>query len=134
VLIAFTVAELAIILALDGRVDEARKVLEEATLPGALDAPGDRTAILWGRMFIALAEGDQAGARAHAEEVLLIDRERAREMEIAVDTWWVAALFGADVAGGDDEVERARRRLEEAGYVRAFREPETVRGALTAVR
>jgi tetratricopeptide (TPR) repeat protein len=134
VLIAFTIAELAIIMAFDGRVDEARKVLEETTLPGALDAPGDRTAILWARMFVALADGDEGGARSHAAELLSIDRERGREMELAIDTWWVAALFGPDAVGGDGEVEWARERLEEAGYVRAFREPETVRGALTAVR
>ncbi|HEX2024960.1 MAG TPA: tetratricopeptide repeat protein [Actinomycetota bacterium] len=134
VLIAFTVAELAIILALDGRTDEARTVLEEATLPGPLDEPGDRTTILWARIIIALAEGDEDQARTHALEVLSIDRERGREMEVAIGTWWVAALFGAEAAGGDDEVEAARRRLEEAGYVRAFREPESLRGALTAVR
>jgi class 3 adenylate cyclase/tetratricopeptide (TPR) repeat protein len=134
VLIAFTIAELAIILTFDGRVDEARKVLEESTLPSPLDAPGDRTAILWARMFVALAEGDEGAAQGYADELLSIDRERGREMELAIDTWWVAALFGADAVGGEGEVEWSRQRLEEAGYVRAFREPETVRGTLTAVR
>jgi class 3 adenylate cyclase/tetratricopeptide (TPR) repeat protein len=134
VLIAFTVSELAIVLVLAGRLDEARRVLEEATLPAALDAPSDRTAMLWARTFLALAEGDGAAAQRQAVEALAIDRDRGRETAEAISTWWVACLFGADAVGGDEEVERARAQLEETGWVRAFREVEQVRGVLAAVR
>ena len=63
-----------------------------------------------------------------------MERELGREVDLAITTWWVAALFGPDAVGGDDEVDRARKVLEETGWVRAFREVDQVRGALAAVR
>jgi tetratricopeptide (TPR) repeat protein len=134
VLVAWTASELAILLTVRGRIDEARAVIEDGTLPETLDGPADRTAILWARAYIALAEGDGETARSHGAEILRQDREQARPVAVAVTTWWVASLFGADVAGGEAEVDRARRTLEEAGWVRAFREVEQMRGALMSVR
>jgi tetratricopeptide (TPR) repeat protein len=134
VLIAWTVSELAIVLALDGRVEEATEVLDAGGEPESLDAPSDRTARLWARTFIDLAQGDEDAARRHAVDALEIERLRGREVSVAVATWWVGSLFGAEAAGGEDQVERARRRIEAAGWVRAFREVERVRGTLAAVR
>jgi class 3 adenylate cyclase/tetratricopeptide (TPR) repeat protein len=134
VLIAWTVSELAIVLALDGRVEEATEVLDAGGEPESLDAPSDRTARLWARTFIDLAEGDEDAARRHAVDALEIERLRGREVSVAVATWWVGSLFGAEAAGGEDQVERAGKRIEAAGWVRAFREVERVRGTLAAVR
>jgi hypothetical protein len=134
VLIAWTVSELAIALTLDGRVQEARDVLEIGSLPPTLDGPGDRTALLWARAYVALAEGDLDAARSHAMEALRIDRDRGAERALAITTWWVGSLFGADAAGGQEELERARKILESVGWVRAFHELEQVRGTLVPVR
>jgi class 3 adenylate cyclase/tetratricopeptide (TPR) repeat protein len=130
VLVAWTASELAALLTIQGRIDEARTVVGDNSLPATLDGPADRTAMLWARAFIALAEGDREAARSHAEEILRLDREEGRPVGVAMTTWWVASLLGADAAGGEAEVDRARQRLEAAGWVRAFREIEQLRDAL----
>jgi hypothetical protein len=130
VLVAWTASELAALLTIQGRIDEARAVVEDNSLPTALDGPADRTAMLWARAFIALAEGDREAARSHAEEILRLEREEGRPVGVAITTWWVASLLEADAAGGEAEVDRARQRLEAAGWVRAFREIEQLRDAL----
>jgi hypothetical protein len=40
--------------------------------------------------------------------------------------WWISEVFGADAAGGPDEVERARELLERLHMLQGFREPELV--------
>ncbi|MGH2676771.1 MAG: tetratricopeptide repeat protein, partial [Actinomycetota bacterium] len=133
VLIVWTVAELATILTLDGRAGSARELLESEVIPPTIEAPGDRTAVLWAWSYVLLAEGEQDAARDRAVEALRLDREVGREVSLAITTWWVAALFGPDAVGGDDELDRARKVLEEAGWVRAFREVDQVQTALAAV-
>jgi class 3 adenylate cyclase/tetratricopeptide (TPR) repeat protein len=134
VLIVWTVAELATILTLDGRAGEARELLESEVVPSTVEAPGDRTAVHWAWSYVLLAEGERDAARDRAVDALRIDREVGREVSLAITTWRVAALFGPDAVGGDDEVDRARKVLEETGWVRAFREADQVQGALAAVR
>jgi class 3 adenylate cyclase/tetratricopeptide (TPR) repeat protein len=134
VLVAWTASELAITLALRGKLQEARTVVDDPSLPQTVDGPGDRTAMLWARSLIGFAEGNLDDARAQALEALAMEREHGNERSAAISVWWIASLFGADVAGGGDEVARARARMEEIGWDRAFRETEQVRGALAAVR
>jgi tetratricopeptide (TPR) repeat protein len=134
VLIVWTTAELATILTLDGRAGAARELLESEVIPPTIEASGDRTAVHWAWTYVFLAEGERDAARDRAVDALRIDREVGREVSLAITTWWVAALFGPDAVGGDDEVDRARKVLEEMGWVRAFREVDQVQGALAAVR
>jgi class 3 adenylate cyclase/tetratricopeptide (TPR) repeat protein len=134
VLVVWTASELAILLTLQGRIDEARSVVEDIPVPESIGGPGDRTAMLWARMFIALAEEDGVTARSLADQILRLDREAGRPVGQAISTWWVASLFGPDAAGGEVEVERARDVLESAGWVRAFREVEQAQGVLAKVR
>jgi tetratricopeptide (TPR) repeat protein len=133
VLIAWNAAELAITLALRGRLDEARAVVDDPALPEGDGGPGDRPALLWARSLVRLAEGDVEAARELAGEALRLNRGQGNVRSGAVSTWWVASLFSAEAAGGDEEVARARKILEETEWVRAFNEVEQLRGALAAV-
>ena len=133
VLIAWNAAELAITLALRGRLEEARAIVDDPTLPETEAGPGDRTALLWARSLIGFAEGQVDAARELALEAMAMNRSQGQERAVAISVWWIASLFGAEAAGGDEEVARARKILEEAEWVRAFHEAELVRGALVAV-
>ena len=132
-LIAWNAAELAITLTLRGRLEEARAVIDDPALPDTEGAPGDRPALLWARSLIRLAEGHLDTARALALEALAINRDHGQERAVAVSVWWIASLFGTETVGGDEEVARAKKLLEETEWVRAFHEVEQVRGALAAV-
>jgi class 3 adenylate cyclase/tetratricopeptide (TPR) repeat protein len=133
VLIAWNASELAITLALRGRLEEARTVADDPALPETSSGPGDRTALLWARTLIGFAEGGTDRALALAQEALTMEREHGNERAAAISVWWIASLFGAEAAGGDEEVGRARKILEEAEWVRAFHEAELVRSALAPV-
>jgi tetratricopeptide (TPR) repeat protein len=133
VLIAWNAAELAITLALRGKLEEARAVVDDPALPESEGGPGDRPALLWARSLLRLAEGEVDMARELALEALAINRDGGQERGVAVSVWWIASLFGAEAAGGDEEVARARKILEEAEWVRAFHEVDLVRSALAAV-
>lgn len=133
VLIAWNASELAITLALRGRLDDARAIVDDPTLPEVEGGPGDRTALMWARSLIGFAEGQIDSARELAMEALAMNRSQGQERAAAISVWWIACLFGAEATGGDEEVARARKILEEAEWVRAFHEAELVRGALAAV-
>lgn len=133
VLIAWNASELAITLALRGRLEEARTVADDPALPETDSGPGDRTALLWARSLIGFAEGETDRALALAQEALTMEREHGNERAAAISVWWIASLFGPEAAGGDEEVGRARKILEEAEWVRAFHEAELVRSALAPV-
>jgi class 3 adenylate cyclase/tetratricopeptide (TPR) repeat protein len=133
VLVVWTASELAIVLALRGKIAEAHRVIEDPSLPEGLSGPADRTALLWARGFIALAEGDRDAALKYCQEALEIDRDGPSEVSEAISVWWVAGLFGADAAGGEAEVERARAVLERQGWTRVFHETEQIREAFASV-
>jgi hypothetical protein len=75
---------------------------------------------------LSIAEGDRETALAKA--ILALEQERLQGWpnQVAAQVWWIARLFGPDPAGGADEVERARRLLEEVHWVQALKEPELV--------
>jgi class 3 adenylate cyclase/tetratricopeptide (TPR) repeat protein len=134
VLVAWTTSELATVLVMRGEVEAARRVLDDSPMPASLDQPGDRTAILWARSLLALAEGNPEEARRLGAEILELDRARGRPDDLAITTWWLGRLFGPEAAGGVDAVEEARRFLEGAGWVRFLKEPDQVRSALALAR
>jgi hypothetical protein len=53
-------------------------------------------------------------------------RERGREKEIAARVWLVGRVFGAELVGGDEEVERARKVLESFHAEQMLRAPDLV--------
>jgi tetratricopeptide (TPR) repeat protein len=132
-LVAYTASELATILLMRGNLSEARELVGDPSLPLGPDAPHDRTTVLWTRAMVALVQGDRDEARDLALEALEIERSYGDTISMDVLTWWTAAFFGADVAGGQEALDEARRRLEEIGYRRAFVESDQVRSALVAV-
>jgi tetratricopeptide (TPR) repeat protein len=130
VLVVWTASELATTLVLAGRLDEARDVIDDNAPEPTPGPPGDRTAMLWARVFLALAQGEREVAAAEASEILRIDRETAQANSLAVTVWWVGNLFGPDAVGGTSEMDRARRVMEDADWVRAFREIEQLQAGL----
>jgi glutamate dehydrogenase (NAD(P)+) len=58
---------------------------------------------------------------------IMSEYEKFNRFSPGVVTGKPVELFGAEAAGGDEEVARARKILEEAEWVRAFREVDQVR-------
>jgi tetratricopeptide (TPR) repeat protein len=133
VLIAWTASELATALVLQGDLEGAREVAEDPSLPETMDVAGDRTALLWARALIALAEGDQDAARRLGLEAYDIEREKGPSTSLAISTWWTGQFFGPEAVGGEDALEDARQRLERTGYRRALEETEGLKSALSHV-
>ena len=133
VLIAWTAAELATVLVLRGNLEEAREVAEDPNLPETMDVAGDRSALLWARVLIALAEGDEEGARRLAMEAFDFERQNGPSTSLAISTWWAGRFFGAEAVGGEDALEEARRRLERTGYRRALEEPDQLKSVVSRV-
>ena len=133
VLIAWTASELATTLVLQGDLEGAREVAEDPSLPETMDVAGDRTALLWARALIALAEGDQEAARRLGLEAYDLEREKGPSTSLAISTWWTGQFFGPEAVGGEDALEEARQRLERTGYRRALEETEGLKSALSHV-
>jgi class 3 adenylate cyclase/tetratricopeptide (TPR) repeat protein len=133
VLVAWTASELATVLLMRGNLAEARELVEDPSLPPAYEGPGDRTAVLWARALVALAEGDQQAGRDLAAEALEIERKQGDSISRDLSTLWTGSFFGPDAVGGERAMDEARERLERLGYRRAFIEPDQVRSALVGV-
>jgi class 3 adenylate cyclase/tetratricopeptide (TPR) repeat protein len=133
VLVAWTASELATVLLMRGNLTEARELVEDPSLPPAYEGPGDRTAVLWARALVSMAQGDPEAARDLATEAFEIERKQGDSLSRDLSTWWTGSFFGPDVVGGDGAMEEARERLERLGYRRAFIEPDQVRSALVGV-
>jgi tetratricopeptide (TPR) repeat protein len=100
-----------------GDPSQARRVLAEtAALDGEEGsdwrAPADAE--------ILLVEADGEGALAKAREALASFREHADARETAALVWWIARVFGEEAAGGHEEVEGARKLIEQLRWGMAF--------------
>jgi class 3 adenylate cyclase/tetratricopeptide (TPR) repeat protein len=133
VLVAWTASELATVLLMRGNLTEARQLIEDPSLPPAYEGPGDRTAVLWARALVGVADGDEETARELATEALEIERKQGDSISRDLSTWWTGTFFGPDAVGGDGAMNEAQQRLERIGYRRAFVEPDQVRTALVGV-
>jgi hypothetical protein len=125
-LISWTAAELSRILVAKGEAAGARQVLDDPASRLAAAEPGSVASMLAAETVLSLAEGDRETALAKA--ILALEQERLQGWpnQVAAQVWWIGRLFGPDPAGGVDEVERARRLLEEVHWVQALKEPELV--------
>jgi hypothetical protein len=103
-------------------------VLEETDAIATIDGrPMTRDWLVDAEAEILLAEGDREGALDKANEMLEIVRsEHAWPKEVAAQVWWIARVFGEDEAGGTEEVESARKLLEELHATAALRAPDLV--------
>ena len=123
-LVAWTAAELAAVLLLQDRADEARAVLGDPALPRDAVEGDSEVALLETAALLALGAGEEEEARRLAMEALSTIREGDLPNWTAAHVWWVGSLFGADLVGGPGVLEDARRHLESVHWQQALREPE----------
>ena len=127
-LLLWTVRELAQIVLMRGEAGEARHVLEQP-LDAALEQ-WSRVGFMWSNALVALVEGDRERGRALAAEALDTERRSGHRNPLAASVWWAASLFDDEAAGGPEQVDAARRTLEEAHWLHAIEEPKVVQAAL----
>ena len=124
-LVTWTAAELARILAVRGDPSSARQVLSDPTARLADGEPGSVTALLAAESLVALAERDEATARAKAEAAVAAETGPGGVPNVrAAQVWWAGRLFGPGAAGGDEALEEARGVLESHRWRQALREPD----------
>lgn len=124
-MVAWTASSLARVLSCTGDTAGARQVLAEAT--GVTMREGDpQTDLLLAEAILLLAEHDREGALERSMAALAIERERGLDKSIAATEWWVGRLFGPEVVGGDEALERARTTLASNHQEQALLEPELV--------
>jgi hypothetical protein len=110
-----------------GDTKAARQVLDEVSSVGNLEGPAWRDWLLGAESVILLAEGDRGAALRRVDQLLRSVREQGSTKEIAAQVWWVGRVFGAEAAGGEQEVAGARELLESLHWQQALREPDLVR-------
>jgi hypothetical protein len=113
-----------------GEFGSARDVLSEASqVP---DASGEMGVdwLLDAEAEVLLTERDLDGAREKAAELLSLRRERGSAKDLAATVWWIGVVFDAEAAGGEDEVERARKVLESTHSLTALMRPERLLSSL----
>jgi hypothetical protein len=101
-------------------------VLDDPAARVAATEPGSVASMLAAETVLSLAEGDRPTALAKAVRALDEERLQGWPNQVAAQVWWIGRLFGPEPAGGEDEVEGARRLLEDNHWVQALKEPELV--------
>ena len=110
-----------------GDLKTAREVLGEAAAVATSEGPASFDRLTDAEVLILLAEGEQDAARERAVDLLRLYREQGRPKDIAGQAWWNGRVFGPDAAGGEEEMQRARKVLEELHWEQALREPDLVK-------
>jgi class 3 adenylate cyclase/tetratricopeptide (TPR) repeat protein len=129
-LIRWVARDLVRVLLAQGKRDAAQRILDDPAAWGEVGV-GDiesRESRAFAEMVMALHDGDRDRAGEHALDLLRIGRGEGWPNPVAADVWWVGNVLGADVAGGEQALEDARRRLEAAHWYQALREPDLVAG------
>ena len=127
-IVTWTASQLAMALVRAGELQAAREVLEETAAVVDSRGPGSVDWLLEGEVEILLAEGDREGALEKALEVLRLEREHESAKDVAARIWWIGRVFGPDAVGGEEEMERARKLLEETHWQSAILAPDLVSG------
>jgi tetratricopeptide (TPR) repeat protein len=131
-LVAWTAMELVTILLAKGDRPEAERVMADPAVWPDNAEPGSRESLLQAEALVALADGDWDRARARALEILDIVRALGWPNAVAARVWWVGRIFGPDVAGGEQALEEARKRLESAHWIQNLQEPDLILSAIAA--
>ncbi|HWO70703.1 MAG TPA: AAA family ATPase [Actinomycetota bacterium] len=122
-LVSWTASELALVLLARGDPEGARRAVHDPAARAGAAEPGAAVSLLRAEAALALVRGDRGWALARAVEALELSRRQAQPNPLAAQVVWVAELFGAEAAGGEEAVAEARARLEAAHWRHAFREP-----------
>jgi len=107
-----------------GDTSAARQVLDETSAVASAEGPGSFDWLVDAEAEILLAEGESDDALERSLALLRYERERSQPKDVAAQVWWIAKVFGAEAAGGEEEVERARALLESFHAEQALREPD----------
>lgn len=122
-LTTWTASELGLLLLGQGRLEEARELLEGG-VPLEDEEPTLGVSARMAMAVLARLEGDEDRARAHAAAALAMERERGLDNQVATAVYWVGRVFGEDLVGGREAVDRAEARLRAAGWLHSIREAE----------
>lgn len=126
-LITWTASELARTLALHGDIAAAREVLDNPQAMLAETEPGSRTALHVAEVTLAVAAGDMEAAARHAETAITAESgSRGMSNALAAQRYLAGRLFGADAAGGSDELRGAEEQLRRNGWLSTLAEVEAV--------
>lgn len=126
-ILTWTARSLAVALVMAEDLPGARALIEETATVAQPEGPGASEWLTDAEIVLLLAGGDEAGARDRAMELLAIERDRGREKEIAGRVWLVGRVFGPDLVGGQDELERAHKVLASLHAEEILREPDLIR-------
>jgi tetratricopeptide (TPR) repeat protein len=107
-----------------GDLKTAREVLTEAAAAATPEGPASPEWLTAAEVVLLLAEGEDEAALELATELLRVTREQGREKDAAEQVWWNGRVFGPEAVGGAEELERARKLLEELHWEQALREPD----------
>jgi class 3 adenylate cyclase/tetratricopeptide (TPR) repeat protein len=107
-----------------GDLKTAREVLTEAAAAATPEGPASPEWLTAAEVVLLLAEGENEAALELATELLRVTREQGREKDAAEQVWWNGRVFGPEAVGGAEELERARKLLEELHWEQALREPD----------
>ncbi len=126
-IIAWTTRSLAIALVQSGDVQAAREVMDDVA--GQIGkSPGSPDWLLEAEVPVLLAEGERGESLEGARRLANMYRDSGHEKDAAAVVWWIAQIFGAEEAGGTDEVDAARELLERTHWTQALNEPNLVTG------
>ncbi len=123
-LVAWTAAELARTLVLEGDTAAARAVLDDPVVRTAEADGSSGSTLALAAAATAYAERDEPTALRKSQAAIeACGAARGPNLRAAA-VWWTASLFGPEAAGGDAAVREAREILERNGWRQALREPE----------
>jgi hypothetical protein len=125
-MVTWAASSLAKALADAGETGRAKGILAEAAGIASADGPAPAEWLLDAEMEIMLAEGDRETALEKAQQLLGVEREHGQPKDVAALLWWVGSVFGAEAAGGADELEAARALLERTHEHTALERPEVL--------
>ena len=126
-IITWTASSLAKVLVDRADLGAARQVLEETAAIADRTGPASLDWLFDAEAQILLAEGDTHRALERSLELLALEREQSQDKDVAVQVWWIGRVLGPEAAGGQEQVEGARRLLERTHSEQALREPDLVR-------
>ncbi len=126
-IVTWTASQYAMALVRAGELQAAREVLEETSAVVDTQGPSSVDWLMEAEVEILLAEGDREGALEKALEVLRLEQEQESAKDVAARTWWIGRVFGSDAVGGEEEMERARKLLEETHWRSALVAPDLVK-------